>query len=71
MPACVCVHVMHACMRACVCEFSDNLKKEEIAAAISQIWKERAPGLDEILMEMLKLYCAESVCRLKTIADRI
>ena len=39
----------------CVNELCDHLTKEEIAAAISQMWKGRAPGLDEISTEMLKL----------------
>ena len=55
----------------CVNELSDNLTEEEIAAAISQIWKGRAPGSDGISTKMLKLGGAESVHWLKTIADGI
>ena len=55
----------------CVNELSDNLTEEEIAAAISQIRKERASGLDGISTEMLKYGGAESVCWLKTIAHEI
>ena len=36
-------------------ELSDNLTEEEIAAAISQMKKGRAPGLDGIATEMFKL----------------
>ena len=60
-----------ALMMICVNELSDNLTEEEIAAAISQMRKGRAPGLDRILTEMLKLGGAESVCWLKIIADGI
>ena len=53
----------------CVDELSDNLTEEEIAAAISQMKKERAPGLDGISTEMLEVgWCricplAEDYCR--------
>ena len=55
----------------CVNELSDNLTEEEIAEAISQMRKGRAPGLDGISTEMLKLGGAESVSWLKTLADGI
>ena len=55
----------------CVNELSDNMTEEEIAAAISQMWKGRASGLDGIATEMLKLGGVESVHWLKTIADGI
>ena len=45
----------------CVNELSDNLIEEEIAAAISQMRKGRAPGLEGISTEVLKLGGAESV----------
>ena len=45
-----------------VCEeLSDNLTEEEIAAAISQMRKGRAPALDGISTEILRLGGAESV----------
>ena len=39
-------------MCVCVNELSDNLTEEEIAAAISQMQKGRAPGLDGTSTEM-------------------
>ena len=44
----------------CVNDLSDNLTEEE-DAAISQMHKGRAPGLDGISTEMSKLGGAESV----------
>ena len=55
----------------CMNELSDNLTEEEIVAAISQMRKGRAPGLDGISIEILKLGGTESVHWLKTIADGI
>ena len=52
-------------------DLTDNLIEEEIAAAIYQMQKGRAPGLDGISTEMLKLGGAESVRWLKIIADGI
>ena len=55
----------------CVNDLSDNLTEEEIAAAISQMQEERAPGLDKILTEISKFGGAEFVRCLKVIADGI
>ena len=55
----------------CMDELSDNLTEEELTAAISQMQKGRALGLDGISTEMYKLGGAESVHWLKTVADGI
>ena len=51
-------------------ELSANLSEEEIAMAISQMRQRRAPVLDEISTEMLKLRGEKCVRWLKVIADR-
>ena len=55
----------------CVDELSDNLTEEELTAAISQMQKGRALGLDGILTEMFKLGGAESVHWQNILADGI
>ena len=46
-------------------ELNDNLTEEEITAAISQMQKGRAPGLNGILTEILRLGGVESICFLR------
>ena len=52
-------------------ELCANLSEEEIAIAISQLKNGRAPGMDGISAEMLKLGGEESVRWLKAISDGI
>ena len=52
-------------------ELCDELSEEEISAAITQLRKGRAPGVDEVSAELLKLGGEESVRWLKAIADCI
>ena len=47
------------------------LSEEEISTAMSQLKNGRAPGLDEVSAEMLKLGSVASVEWLKALADRI
>ena len=48
-----------------------NLSEDEIAVAIKQLKKGKAPGLDEISLEMLRLGGEESIRWLKLVSDVI